>query len=225
MSKIQLLLVEDDPILGKGLKLALELEGYKIHWAQSLKSAEELERASSLQLIVLDLNLPDGNGITFLETVRKSGSRIPIIILTAKTNEEAVVEGFQAGATDYVRKPFGNKELFVRIRAALREPQIREPQIRYDEILILIDQRKAMFGEKEIELNRREFDVLSYFVQHPETVVTREALLSQLDKDGEIYDRTIDSHVSHVRSKLRQVGAHSVQISSVYGVGYRLERK
>ena len=81
-----------------------------------------------------------------------------------------------------------------------------------------------MYGEKDVDLNRREFDILSYFIAHAESVVTREALLQMLDKDREIYDRTIDSHVSHVRSRLKQAGVVSVQITSVYGVGYRLEK-
>lgn len=222
---IEILLTEDDPILGKGLQLSLELEGYKVSWGRSLKEAADLNRAQAFHLILLDLNLPDGNGISFLAALRQSGSRIPIIILTAKTDEDTVVEGLQAGANDYVKKPFSNKELFARIKTALREPHSREAQIRYGDILLLLDQRKAMFGDKEIELNRREFDVLSYFVKHAEAVVTREALLTSLDQEGEIFDRTVDSHVSHVRTRLRQAGVTSLQISSVYGVGYRLEKK
>jgi two-component system OmpR family response regulator len=134
------------------------------------------------------------------------------------------VEGLQSGANDYVRKPFGNKELLARVKTVLRDPVPGTPQIRYGDLVVLSEKRKIVYGEKEVDLNRREFDILSYFIDHAESVVTRDALLQMLDKDREIYDRTIDSHVSHVRSRLKQAGITSVQISSVYGVGYRLEK-
>jgi two-component system OmpR family response regulator len=223
---IEILLVEDDPVLGRGLNVNLELEGYKVQWARDLKTAAEMHAASKLNLIVLDLNLPDGNGISFLKTIRAAGSKVPVVILTAVTDEDSVVEGLQSGANDYVRKPFGNKELLARVKIALRETAgNRGQEVRYGELFVLVDERRIKYGDADIDLNRREFEVLSYFISHAEAVVTREALLSTLDKDGEIFDRTIDSHVSHVRTRLKQAGVTAIQISSVYGLGYRLEQK
>ena len=221
---LDVLLVEDDPVLGRGLSINLELAGYKVHWAKSLTEGFEINQNKVLNLIILDLNLPDGSGISFLKVIRESNLRVPVIILTAKTDEDSVVEGLQAGANDYVRKPFGHKELLARIQTTLREPETRTSQIRYGELLLLTDQRKIMAGETEVDLHRREYDILAYFIQHSETVVSRQALLSFLDKDGEIFDRTIDSHVSHVRARLRQANIKGIQISSVYGIGYRLEK-
>jgi two-component system OmpR family response regulator len=223
---IEILLVEDDPVLGRGLNVNLELEGYKVQWARDLKTAAEMHAASKLNLIVLDLNLPDGNGISFLKTIRAAGSKVPVVILTAVTDEDSVVEGLQSGANDYVRKPFGNKELLARVKIALRETAgNRGQEVRYGELFVLVDERRIKYGDADIDLNRREFEVLSYFISHAEAVVTREALLSTLHKDGEIFDRTIDSHVSHVRTRLKQAGVTAIQISSVYGLGYRLEQK
>lgn len=222
---IQILLVEDDPVLGRGLVVNLELEKYQVQWVKDLKSAYETNEKSKLDLVILDLGLPDGSGFQFLQKIRDEDSRLPVIILTAQTDEDSVVHGLQSGANDYVKKPFGNRELLARIKTVLREPLSRDKQIRFEDILLLIDSRKVMAGEKEIELNRREFDILHHFLVHADKVVTRENLLSTLDKDGEIFDRTIDSHVSHLRSKLKQAGVSTVQISSVYGVGYRLEKK
>lgn len=221
---LDVLLVEDDPVLGRGLSINLELAGYKVHWAKSLIEGSEIHQKSPLNLIVLDLNLPDGNGISFLKVVRESNAKLPVIILTAKTDEDSVVEGLQAGANDYVRKPFGQKELLARIKTVLREPESKQTQIRYGELLLLQDQRKIMAGDAEVDLHRREYDILSYFMEHAEAVVSRQTLLSFLDKDGEIFDRTIDSHVSHVRARLRQAQVKGIQISSVYGIGYRLEK-
>ena len=221
---IQILLVEDDPGLARGLQINLELEGYQFFRASNLKEARVLNAQHSVHLVILDLGLPDGHGFDFLRELRESGSRLPVIILTAQTDEESVVEGLQLGANDYMRKPFGHRELLARIKAVLREPQRRERQVRYDDLLILIDQRNVRFAEETIELNRREFDVLLYLVEKAENIVTRDALLQLFDKDGEIFDRTIDSHVSHLRSKLKKAGVQSIKISSVYGLGYRLEK-
>jgi len=220
----EILLVEDDPVLGRGLVVNLEAEGYKVTWFKDLKTANEGRSAIPAALMILDLNLPDGNGLSLLKTMRGEGTKTPVIILTAQTDEDSVVEGLQSGANDYVRKPFGNKELLARVKTVLRDPASTTPQIRFGDLAVLPEKRKVLYGEKDVDLNRREFDILAYFISHAESVVTREALLLMLDKDREIYDRTIDSHVSHVRSRLKQAGVVSVQIASVYGVGYRLEK-
>lgn len=227
MNQIKLLLVEDDPGLGRGLTLSLEAEFYKVTWVKSLKSALE-EVAHPYQLILLDLNLPDGNGIEFLKKIRRENIQTPTIILTAQTQEDFVVDGLSSGASDYIKKPFGHRELLARIKTALRtqETAVAAPldqELHYHDLSVYLDKRKATFQNREIDLNRREFDILAYFVLHAEAVVTRESLLSQFDKEGELFDRTIDSHVSHLRSRLKKAGVGTIRINSVYGVGYRLE--
>lgn len=220
-----ILLVEDDPVIGRGLSVSLELEKYQVHWARDLRSAFKANEELKLDLVILDLGLPDGSGFEFLRQIRQNQSRLPVVILTAQTDEDTVVEGLQLGANDYVRKPFGQRELVARIKATLRQPNAREAQLRFDDLLLLTENRKALFAGKEINLNRREFDILHYMVQHAEKVVTRDAILQHLNKDSEIFDRTIDSHVSHLRGKFKETEIDSLQISSVYGVGYRLEKK
>lgn len=220
-----ILLVEDDPVLSRSVQINLETEGYKVITADSLKSAFQMNQSQKMDLVILDLGLPDGSGFDFLSKLREGGSRLPVIILTAQVDEDSVVKGLQLGANDYMKKPFGQRELLARIKAVLREPQTREKQIRFEDILILIDQRKVLFQEKAIELNRREFDILLHFVEHAENIVSRETLLNLFDKDGEIFDRTVDSHVSHLRSRLKAAGVDHIKISSVYGLGYRLEKK
>ena len=223
MSRI--LVVEDDPILGRGLKLSLELDGHHVNWARDLRTGSAANANEAFELVILDLGLPDGSGLSLCSSLRDAGSRIPIIILTAKTDEDSVVAGLTAGANDYVRKPFGQKELLARVRTALRAPLLREDQIRFGEVLILKGQRKVMHQEREIDLNRREFDIFALLVDRAEQVVTRDQILNALDKNGEILDRTLDSHLSHIRKKFRSAGVQTIQISSVYGVGYRLEKK
>jgi DNA-binding response OmpR family regulator len=222
--KMNVLLVEDDPAIARGLQVNLELEGFHVLWADSLRVAHQMNSKENLSLVILDLGLPDGSGFEFLSAVRAAGSRLPIIILTAKTDEDSVVEGLNRGANDFMRKPFSNKELLARIRAVLRQPSVVEDQIRYGELLLLQKQRLVKFKDQSIDLNRREFDILLYLAERAETVITRESLLQMINKDGEIFDRTIDSHVSHIRTRLRQSGVTSIKISSVYGIGYRMER-
>lgn len=221
---MNILLVEDDPGLARGLQVNLELEGYKVSAAPTLSSADKIFPSKVFDLIILDLNLPDGSGFDFLTQVRSSGCKTPVIILTAQTHEDAVVEGLQRGANDYMRKPFGNKELFARIKAVLKQPILKEEQIRYADVVLLVEQRLIRHKDRNIEINRREFDILKYLVQRADKVVTRESLIQDMDKDSEIYDRTIDSHISHLRSKLKQNQIISIKISSVYGIGYRLEK-
>jgi DNA-binding response OmpR family regulator len=220
---MNILLVEDDPALARGLQLTLEAEGYSIIWAESLRSAFDKNEKEKLGLVILDLGLTDGSGFEFLNKVREAGSRLPIIILTAQSDEDSLVEGLQRGANDYMKKPFSNRELLARIKAVLREPQMRESQTRYGDLLLLHDQRLVKFKDITVEMNRREFDVLFLLVQKVDTIVTREAMMEYIDKEGEIFDRTIDSHVSHLRSRLKAAGVNNIKISSVYGLGYRLE--
>jgi two-component system OmpR family response regulator len=218
------LLVEDDPVLARGLQLNLELEGYSPIWAPDLRTAYQINSDKELDLVILDLGLPDGRGFDFLAKVRTAGSRLPIIILSAQSDEDSVVEGLQLGANDYMKKPFGNRELLARIKAVLREPQKRDRQVRFADLVMLIEQRSLMHGTEMIDLNRREFDILLFLMENAEKIASRESLLQIFDKEGEIFDRTIDSHISHLRSRLRKSGVTSVKVSSVYGLGYRLEK-
>lgn len=219
------MLVEDDPILGAGIKMNLEMEKYSVSWARDLRSAREMNNSSKFDLIILDLGLPDGNGLSLCKELRESGSRLPIIMLTAQADEDSVVSGLTAGANDYLRKPFGNRELVARIKTILREPALREDQVRFGDILVLRDQRRVLIDQHAIDLNRREFDIFTYLVNHGDNVVSRESLLQFLDREGEILDRTLDSHISHIRAKLKKAEISSVAIASVYGIGYRLEKR
>lgn len=220
-----ILLVEDDPILGAGIKLNLEMEKYQVTWAKDLRTAREINQTQKIHLLILDLGLPDGTGLSLCKELRAADSRLPVIMLTAHADEDSVVAGLNAGANDYIRKPFGNKELLARIRTALREPSARDEQVRFGNILILRDQRRVMVDNQSIDLNRREFDIFSYLVNHGDNVVSREGLLQYLDREGEILDRTLDSHISHIRAKLKKAEVKSVAIASVYGIGYRLEKR
>jgi DNA-binding response OmpR family regulator len=221
---VDVLLVEDDPALGRGLCVNLEHEGYSVHLATNLQSASAANKQKKFELVILDLGLPDGNGFTLLKEIRARGELTPVLILTAQTSVESVVEGLQLGANDYIRKPFDDRELLARIKTVLRKPNPQTSSLRFGDLLVLVEKRKVMVGEIEVELSPKEFDILCYFVQNSEAVVTRAALLEAVDKEGSLFDRTIDSNISHIRTRLKKSGVHSIQIVPVYGIGYRLEK-
>ncbi|MEN0060270.1 MAG: response regulator transcription factor [Bdellovibrio sp.] len=223
MNKIFLL--EDDPIVGQAIKLQLELESYNIEWSQSLVEAKKnMSLSSSADLYLLDINLPDGTGYEFCKWLRQRELRNPVIFLTARTDEESVVKGFEEGANDYVRKPFSQKELIARIRNQLSDKKPSLDLLRFAGLTLIKNQQILKNGESLIALNRREFEILTAFFEHPEVIVTREQLIERLASGDDIYDRTVDSHISHIRSKLNKNGVKNVKINSVYGQGYRLEK-
>ena len=225
MTKI--LLLEDDPVLGKGLQLHLQSTGFDVTWLTSLRETRagppDRLPPEKHDLLLLDVNLPDGTGYDFCRSLREAGHRLPILMLTARTDEDSVVAGFDAGATDYVRKPFSNRELVARIRSHLKEQTVREDEVRFGPVSVRLAQRRVLVDGADLDLNRREFEILHALLKVPGGVLTREQLISNLETADNILDRTIDSHFSHIRAKLRRRGADGVNIRSVYGVGYKLE--
>jgi two-component system OmpR family response regulator len=226
MAKI--LLLEDDPVLGKALSLQLELSGHQILWQKSLSQFKLDQIYSEIDLWILDLNLSDGSGLNFCQEIRNWEAlhkkiRKPIIILTAKTDENSVVIGFKMGASDYVKKPFSQLELNARIQSLLQEPIRHQEILKYGPILIQLDQQKILIEDKEVKLNRREFNIFVFLTKNVEKIISRETILNALACDEDITDRTIDSHLSHIRSKLKKLEIHQVLLTSIYGQGYKLE--
>ncbi|MFV8256428.1 response regulator transcription factor [Bdellovibrio bacteriovorus] len=217
-------LLEDDPVIGKAVQLQLELENYKVEWVQTLADAKRQNAECKADLYLLDINLPDGSGMEFCNWLRAQDQKNPVIFLTARTDEESVVQGFDQGANDYVRKPFSQRELIARIRNQLTDNKATLELVRFAGLTLIKNQQVLKNGEALINLNRREFEILTTFFEHPETIVTREQLIERLASGEEIFDRTVDSHISHIRSKLTKNGVTMVKINSVYGQGYRLEK-
>lgn len=217
-------LLEDDPVIGKAVQLQLELENYKVEWVQNLAEAKRRHADTRADLYLLDVNLPDGSGFDFCQWLRGNNHLAPVIFLTARTDEESVVMGFEKGANDYIRKPFSQRELMARLRNQLADNKAALDMIRFGGLTLIKNQQLLKNGEALISLNRREFEILTTFFEHPETIVTREQLIERLSAGEEIFDRTVDSHISHIRAKLSKNGVHAIKINSVYGQGYRLEK-
>jgi DNA-binding response OmpR family regulator len=217
----RILVVEDHEEMGELILQLLKEEKHHADLAPSIGEARELLAEGSYDLITLDVNLPDGKGWDFCARLRKDGCAAPIVMLTTEVSPESVVQGLQSGANDYLKKPIDRRELQARLRAHLRETDAGGA-LEFHSLRLNLESRSAEFEGKPIDLRGRQFDLLAILMRRPEAVISRERMIEQLGKDSEIFDRTIDSHLSQLRKRLKDAGVRGVSIASVYGVGYRL---
>lgn len=216
---MKILLVEDNPLTAKGLQYLLERERYDVDVASSLAEAEANLAIQTYHLVLLDVSLPDGNGFTLAETLRRQAGAA-IIFLTAKDDEADVVKGLELGAEDYITKPFRNRELLLRIQKALR-PQGSVAQ--YLEAGILKLNRttgEVMVGNDVVVLSAVERRLLACLLENAGQVVTRERLLDEIyDASGSIVnDNTLSVYLKRMRQKL----GINTPIETIKSVGYRL---
>lgn len=221
----KILIVEDDPQITKILKLNLKLSGFDTDNAITFHEAWIKINKDHFDLILMDIGLPDGSGLELCQKVRDAGNEVPIVFLSARTDEATVVKGIKNGADDYLRKPFGLEELKVRVNKFVKRVVPHMQTIKFGELTIDPAKRIVMIMGKMISLGRKELDILTILARKAGDIVTRENILSSLYDNADLYDRTVDSHMSHLRRKIRDVAGPSLKISSVYGLGYRLEWK
>jgi two-component system catabolic regulation response regulator CreB len=215
-----ILIVEDEPAIAESLAYALEREGFATHTAHDFSTAWSLRNGA--QLMVLDLMLPDGNGVDLLGQLRAEGSRTPVIVLSSREAESDRVGALEAGADDYVTKPFSPREVVARIRAVLRRA-VGNGLGAQPPIAIHQPNRKATVLGQALDLTRVEFDLLSVLSTTPGKVYTRADLIDRVWGAGfRITDRTIDSHIKSLRRKVADAGGDANWIETVRGVGYCL---
>jgi len=228
MSKKRILVVEDDSSIRRGLVDALEFSGYEV--LQASNGVEGLERAlrASYDLLLLDLILPGPSGFEILEAVRTTRATLPIIILTARGEEQDRVRGLRLGADDYVVKPFSIRELLARVEAVLRRsperPHVVE-RFAFKHGVADLARREVRFpGGERTELSEREAELLRYLAANTGRAISREEILQRvwrLDPRG-LETRTIDMHIAHLREKLHDDAAHPECLMTVRGKGYML---
>jgi two-component system alkaline phosphatase synthesis response regulator PhoP len=220
----KVLLVDDEKSILDLVTAYLEPEGYEIRTATDGLAGLKLARAFKPDVVVLDIMLPEMDGIELLSQLRRE-SEAYVIMLTAKTEETDKVIGLSVGADDYVTKPFSPRELVARIKAALRRMRLGrglpdERILSYAHLRIDSGSRRVWMDDQEIDLTTMEFDLLWALAEHPGRVLSRERLLERVwgyDYYGEI--RVVDVHIGHIRQKLGEDGL----IATVRGVGYRFE--
>ena len=226
---MRVLVVDDEKLLVKGIKFNLEMDGLEVETAYDGEEAVEKVRAGGIDLVVMDLMMPKKNGLEACMEIR-SFSRIPIIMLTAKSEDNDKIIGFEYGADDYVTKPFNILELKARVRAQLRRNTPVEPEKRENVVLVSApfrldaEKRLAWRGEQEVELTVKEFDLVELLMRNPGKVYSRENLLKLVwgqNYQGDI--RTVDVHIRRIREKMEENPAEPQKLMTKWGVGYYLK--
>lgn len=218
---MRLLLVEDDPVLGDGIRAGLSQEGYGVDWITDGQQAANALQTEQFDLLVLDLNLPRKSGLEILRQLRGQNDPLPVLILTARDTLSDRVTGLDAGADDYLIKPFDLDELFARVRALLRRSKGRaEPQIVHGDLVLNPAAHTVMLNGQPVELTSGEFSLLELLLEERGHVISRSRLEETLyGWHKEIDSNTIEVYVHHLRKKL----GNSL-IRTVRGVGYVIDK-
>lgn len=226
-NNIKVLVVDDEEKITEVVRSYLEKSGFKVYCAYSGNEALELFEKVNPKLIVLDLMLPDMSGEDICRTIRRK-SRVPIIMLTAKVEEESILNGLGIGADDYVTKPFSPRQLVARVIALLRRsedeimPLSNTLSFNGGELIIDSIKHEVKKDGQVVSLTPNEFKILVTLVKYPQKAFTRDELVFLvLGEDYEGYDRTIDTHIKNLRQKIEQDVKSPVYIQTVYGVGYK----
>ena len=229
----RLLVVEDDALIASSLERALSAQGHEVSVATTVADAIAALTARTPDLVLLDLGLPDGDGSSVAHHAARHHPEVPVIVLTARSEEIDVVLGLEAGAVDYVVKPFRLAELLARVAAHLRWRQAltaagddrAEDVIEVGELCVDRPARRVALAGDEIALRPKEFDLLERLARDAGTVVSREQLIDDVwDENWWGSTKTLDVHVNSIRRKLGDEAGRPSRITTVRGVGYRLER-
>ncbi|MCB1149361.1 MAG: response regulator transcription factor [Chlamydiia bacterium] len=216
---MRILLVEDDSLIGNAVRDHVVADGHAVDWARTLADARAFREVAAFELVLLDLRLPDGDGNTLLKEIRAARDATPIIILTALDQISDRIAGLNAGADDYMTKPFDLGELSARIHAVVRRAQQRaSPVIALGDLSVEPATRKVSIAGAPVDLTAREWAVLERLVQRPQAIVSKEQIEEALYAFGsEVESNTVEVYVSRLRKKIGQE-----RVVTVRGLGYRL---
>ncbi|WP_242337650.1 MULTISPECIES: response regulator transcription factor [Anaeromyxobacter] len=224
----KIVVIEDDPSILRGLQLNLGMEGYTVRSASDGETGLRLAKTEKPDLVLVDVMLPRLGGLEVVREIRKDDPELPVLILSAKGQEGDKVAGLQLGADDYLVKPFGLKELLARIDALLRRRRARgetgpnRAVRKVGQIELDLDARRATVAGNALELTSREYDLLAFFVLHPDRVFSREQLMEAVW--GSRYfgtARTVDNFIARLRAHIGDDAEHPRHLETVRGVGYR----
>ena len=236
LTDTQILVIEDEPDLRAGLQHNLELEGYKVTTAADGKEGLRKAREGQAALLLLDLMLPEMSGLEVLRHMRETGHETPVIIISAKGQDQDKVKGLELGADDYLTKPFGLSELLARIRAVLRRTQTGAKAgaggdksavggvMKFPGLTVDWRRFTVTRDDDEVQLSRYEAEILRMLIEHRGEVVSRQDLLRKVW--GYVHlptTRTVDNHIARLRKKLEADVENPVHVVTVHGLGYRFE--
>lgn len=225
MTKFNILIVEDEDAIRTMLKLVLQQSDFDVKTANDVKDAQILIEEEEPDLILLDWMLPGISGVEWARRLKKDESLkdIPIILLTAKGEEEDKVRGLEIGADDYMTKPFSPKELVARIRAVLRRSGKMQDmsRITIGDLVLDVEKHRLTIGDRQLDVSPTEFRLMKFFMTHPDKVYNRTQLLDQVwGRSVYIEERTVDVHIRRLRKILSQYGRNEL-VQTVRGFGYR----
>lgn len=212
-------LLEDDKILSKGISIALEKDGHHVTTVYGYVEALQKYTLKKYNLFLLDINLPDGNGMNFCQKIRQT-SQLPVLFLTANDTEEDMLNGYDVGCDDYISKPFSIDVLRRKVSAILKRTITETARIQYKDLEVDMEKCLVLLNGEEVHLSATEYKLLCYLIQHKGTVVTKAMLLENLwDKDGNfIDDNTLRVNIKRLRQKLKD--DNQEYIVTVFGIGY-----
>jgi len=226
----QILVIEDNADIARLVMVNLRGKQLAVEHAADGKSGLDMARSGQYDLIILDLMLPEVDGLDICRTLRSEQMYTPVLMLTARTSELDRVLGLEVGADDYLTKPFSVPELVARVNAMLRRAEQYQPAqgvddgapLRFGALHIDPDRRQVHVGDSAVELTAREFDLLWHFASHPERVYTRSQLLDSVWGYGHAgYEHTVNSHINRLRAKIEANPAKPCYVLTVWGVGYK----
>ncbi len=221
----RILVVEDEPPIASALEDDLKLEGYEVEVVRDGDTASRRAREQSFDLIILDVMLPRKDGFEVCRELRRVGLRMPVILLTAKTQESDKVLGLELGADDYVTKPFSPRELRARVKAALRRTAGVMPEIyRFGDAEVDFTRCELRRGGRAVEMTPLEFKLLSAFIRHRGQTLSRDKLLDQVwGRETFVTDRAVDTHITNLRKKIEPMPSEPRFLVNVRGMGYRFD--
>lgn len=224
MKDLSVLVVDDEYKISEAVAAFLRNRQSTVYTAETGVGALDIFREKKIGFVILDLMLPDLSGEEVCAEIRKV-SDVPVIMLTAKAQEEEILRGLELGADDYVTKPFSVRQLYARMEAVLRRAKKQEPTERYSwnggDLVLDFEKMEAKKGGREIALTPSEWKILSALAHRPQTVFSREKLIEEVFGDDGGYDRTIDTHVKNLRKKIEDDSKNPRYLLTVRGNGYK----
>ena len=226
-----ILIVEDEPTIAHSLQYVLQAEGFECRWCNLAQSGIAYALEERVDLVILDVGLPDASGFEACKKIRAQ-SDVPIIFLTARSEEIDRVVGLEIGADDYVVKPFSPREVCARVKAILKRTQKSDASVAANEHRgadadgFIVDTRniEIQFKHKMLPLTRTEYKLFHHLLSNPRQVFSRGQLLTVMESPNhESYERSVDTHIKTLRAKLKDAGAQASAITTVRGFGYRYE--
>ena len=223
---MKLLIIEDNLTLLSSIAKSLLAENYLCETAADFQSAEEKIHLYEYDIVVVDINLPDGSGLEIIRSLKKISTRTGVIVVSARNSLDNKVEGLELGADDYITKPFDMAELIARIKALIRRRNFAgSNEVSFGEITVNTETREVFVGKTKIELTKSEYEILLFFFSNPKRLLTKESIAEHIWGDNMDLADSFDFIYSHIKNLRKKITAQNVPdpIKVVYGIGYKLQ--